>query len=145
MHLTQYSIAKTSIKGRKQYLYMKSWRDINLPTDHSRVGCMDEMFPNRCMVTPNEVEEMSVWTGYNKEQWCSRDCQLRDRDLVKISRRDRDRDFIKNSETETRDFKICVFCGHFSKKFRHHFWPWASAGGKRTFPPLRSKLSVKFF
>ena len=37
----------------------------------------------------------------------------RDRDLVKISRRDRD--FIKNSETETRDFKICAFCRNFLK------------------------------
>ena len=55
-------------------------------------------------------------------QWCSRDRNLLDRDLVKISRRDRD--FIKNSETETRylkfetetrDFKICAFCRNFSK------------------------------
>jgi len=35
-------------------------------------------------------------------QWCSRDRNLRDRDLVKISRRDRD--FIQNSET--RDLKF---------------------------------------
>jgi len=76
------------------------------------------------------------------QQWCSRDRNLRDRDLVKISRRDRD--FIKNSETETRDFKICAFCRNFSKKFCHHFWPWASAGGaKRAIPPLRLKLSTK--
>ena len=60
-------------------------------------------------------------------QWCSRDCNLRDRDLVKISRRYRD--FIKNSETpdlkfetETRDFKICTFCPEFLKKCRHYFW-----------------------
>jgi len=53
-------------------------------------------------------------------QWCSQDRNLQDRDLVKISRRDRD--FIKNSETknrdlkfktETRDIKICAF---FQKK-----------------------------
>jgi len=57
-----------------------------------------------------------------------RNLQNRERDLVKISRRDRD--FIKNSETrdlkfdtetETRDFKICAFCRSFSKKCRHHF------------------------
>ena len=45
-------------------------------------------------------------------QWCSRDRNLRDRDLVKISRRDRD--FIKNSET--RDFKICAFCRIFFRR-----------------------------
>jgi len=61
-----------------------------------------------------------------KDQWCSRDRNLRDRDMVKISRRDRD--FIKNSETrdlkfETWDIKICAFCRNFSKKCRHHFWP----------------------
>jgi len=33
----------------------------------------------------------------------------------------RDRDFIKNPETETRDFKICAFCRLFCKKGRHHF------------------------
>jgi len=86
---------------------------------------------------------------HHRQQWCNRDRNLwdRDRDLVKISRRDRD--FIKNSETETEtrdlkfetetetlDFKICAFCRNFSKKCRHHFWPWASAGGKRAFPPL---------
>jgi len=35
----------------------------------------------------------------------------------------RDRDF-KNSETETRDFKICGFCRHFSKKCRCRFPSW---------------------
>jgi len=40
-----------------------------------------------------------------------------DRDLVKISRGDRD--FIKNSET--RDFKICAFCRDFLNKCRHPF------------------------
>jgi len=59
-------------------------------------------------------------------QWSSRDRNLRDRDLVKISRRELDRDFFKNSETETktqdlkfetetRDFKICAFCRNFLK------------------------------
>ena len=37
-------------------------------------------------------------------QWCSQDRNIRDRDVVKISKRDRD--FIKNSETETRDLKF---------------------------------------
>jgi len=43
----------------------------------------------------------------------SRDHNLRDQDLLKISIRDRD--VIKNSETEieTRDFKICAFCQKF--------------------------------
>jgi len=31
------------------------------------------------------------------------------------------RDFIKNSETENRDFKICGFFWNFSKKCCHHF------------------------
>jgi len=44
------------------YTY-KLWRDLNL--DHSGVGWMDELLPKRCMVTPNEVEETEVWTGYN--------------------------------------------------------------------------------
>jgi len=35
----------------------------------------------------------------HSQQWCSHDRNLQDRDLVKILRRDRD--FIKNSETET--------------------------------------------
>jgi len=26
---------------------------------------MDELFPARCMVSPNEVEETRVWTGYS--------------------------------------------------------------------------------
>jgi len=41
------------------------------------------------------------WVGWGNLQWCSRDRNLRDRDrdLVQISRGDRD--FIKNSETET--------------------------------------------
>ena len=36
-------------------------------------------------------------------QWCSRDRNLRDRDLAQISRRDWDRDFVIKAETETRD------------------------------------------
>jgi len=36
-----------------------------------------------------------------QDQWCSRDRNLRDRDLAQISRRDRD--FVKKAETETRD------------------------------------------
>jgi len=31
----------------------------------SGVGCMYELFPTRCMVSRNEVEETRVWTGYN--------------------------------------------------------------------------------
>jgi len=38
-------------------------------------------------------------------QWCSRDCNLRDRDLAQISRRDRDRDFVIKAETETSKFE----------------------------------------
>jgi len=55
-------------------------------------------------------------------QWCSRDRNLRDRDrdLVKISCRDRD------SRLEIRDrdwdFKICAFCRNFVKNCRHPFW-----------------------
>jgi len=69
---------------------------------------------------------MDVAKGHlgHGRQWCSRDRNLqnRDRDLVKISRRDWD--FIKNSETQSRDlkcetetrgFKICAFCRNFSK------------------------------
>ena len=65
-----------------------------------------------------------------KYQWCSRDRYLqdRDRDLVKIPRRDRD--FIKKLqdrdlkiETETRDIKICAFRRNSFNKCRHHFWP----------------------
>jgi len=58
--------------------------------------------------------DVKVFLGFPCNlQWCRRDRNLRDRDLVKISRRDRD--FIKNSETETRDFKICAFCRFFWK------------------------------
>ena len=96
-----------------------------------------------------KIQQQYVYVGFNN-QWCSRDRNLRDgdRDLVKISRRDRDQHFIKNSETETRDmkfetetetrdFKICALFRNFSKKCRHHFWLWASAGGKRAFPPYK--------
>jgi len=43
---------------------------------------------------------------------------------TKTSLKLRDRGFIKNSETETRDFKICGFCRNFSKKCRHRFPSW---------------------
>jgi len=45
----------------------KSGRNKKLPTDHSDsgVGFMYELFPARCMVSPNEVEETRVWTGYS--------------------------------------------------------------------------------
>ena len=60
------------------------------------------------------------------EQWCSRDRNLRDRDgdrdLVRISRRGRD--FIKNSETKTRDFKICAFCRNFLKIISSSLLTW---------------------
>jgi len=26
---------------------------------------MDELFPTRCMVSPNEVDETRAWTGYS--------------------------------------------------------------------------------
>jgi len=52
----------------------------------------------------------SFCIGNTKEQWCSPDHNLRDRDSrLEI----RDRDFIKNNETENRDFKICGFCWNF--------------------------------
>jgi len=48
----------------KDHTY-KSGRNIKLPTDHSGVDCMYELFQVRCMVSPNEVEETMVWTGYS--------------------------------------------------------------------------------
>jgi len=48
--LTQHFITKT----------YKSWRNRNLPTDHSGMSFMDEFFLTRCMVSPNEVEEKGV-------------------------------------------------------------------------------------
>jgi len=43
----------------------EEWK-VNLSTDHlySGVGCMDELFLTRCMVSSNDVEETRVWTGY---------------------------------------------------------------------------------
>ena len=36
-----------------------------------------ELFPARCMVSPNEVEEIKVWTGYQQilgsQNICSRE------------------------------------------------------------------------
>jgi len=32
-------------------------KKVDLPTDHNWLGCMDELLPTRCMVSPNEVEE----------------------------------------------------------------------------------------
>jgi len=40
----------------------------------------------------------AIWPGI---QWCSRDRNLRDRDLSQISRWDRDWDFVIKAETET--------------------------------------------
>jgi len=57
--LVQHFIAKTNSMGRAEnnvYEYT-SWRKVDLPTDHNWVGCMDELFPTRCMVSPNEVED----------------------------------------------------------------------------------------
>jgi len=48
---------------------------------------------------PNPSYWLIIVTAYH--QWCSRDRNLRDRDPVKISRRDRDS--IKNSDDESRD------------------------------------------
>jgi len=56
---------KTCSKGRKQTHTYKSERNIKFPTDHSGVDCMYELFQVRCMVSPNEVEETKVWTGYS--------------------------------------------------------------------------------
>jgi len=57
--LSQHFIAETNSMCRKQSNVYKltSWRNIDLPIDHSGMGCMDELFPTRCMVSPNEVEE----------------------------------------------------------------------------------------
>jgi len=53
------------------------------------------MLDGRPHIAKSMLKQSLVW------QWCSGDRNLldRERDLVKISRRDRD--FIKNSETET--------------------------------------------
>jgi len=50
-----------------------------------------------------------LWNG-TKRQWCSRDYNLRDRDLTQISRRDRD--FVIKAETET--WKFETETSHFS-------------------------------
>jgi len=39
--------------------------DRNLPIDHGGVSFMDELFPTRCLVSPNEVEETGIWTDYS--------------------------------------------------------------------------------
>jgi len=52
--------------------------------------------PNQSWSGQNWLQSWSVLISGSR-QWCSRDRNLRDRDLVKDSRRDRD--FIKNSET----------------------------------------------
>jgi len=38
---------------------------MNLSTDRSGVSFMDELFPTRCVVSPNDVEEIRVWTDYS--------------------------------------------------------------------------------
>ena len=74
-------------------------------------------------------------------QWCIRDRNLWDRDLVKISRRDRD--FIKNSETKTRDLKFEAETSkfvHFAEIFQKNVVITSDHGGLqggRAFPPLR--------
>jgi len=30
---------------------------------------MEDLFPTRCMVSPNEVEETRVWTDYSNISW----------------------------------------------------------------------------
>jgi len=77
-------------------------------------------------------------------QWCSRDRNLRDRDLVKISRRDRA--FTKNSETENgewilevqdRDSRLQNLCilPKFFKKMLSSLLTMGSSGGNGHFPP----------
>jgi len=51
------------------------------------------------------TESSLYYVSELKRQWCSRDRNLRDRDLAQISRRDRDRDFVIKAETETRKFE----------------------------------------
>ena len=46
-------------------------------------------------------------------QWCSRDRNLRDRDLAQISRRDQDRDFVIKAETETETWKFEIETSRF--------------------------------
>jgi len=42
---------------------------------------MDELFPNRCMLTQNKVEETWVWTGYSdiSSKYYSNKCQVREK------------------------------------------------------------------
>ena len=75
---------------------------------------------------------------YYPVQWCSRDRNLRDRDVVKISRRDRD--FIKNSETETwssrpRLQNLCILSKFFKKMSLSLLTMGVRRGGNGHFSP----------
>ena len=59
------SFQKQVARAKNNVRTFELLRNVNLLTDHSGVGCMDELFPTRCMVSPNEVEETRVWTGYS--------------------------------------------------------------------------------
>jgi len=56
------SLQKQVALAENKVYTLKSWRARNSPTDHSGVGFMGELFPTRCMVSPNQVEETRVWT-----------------------------------------------------------------------------------
>jgi len=86
-------------------------------------------------------------------QWCSRETVtletatwLKFRDETEtetLSKTPRPRRKTWSSRPRLETSKFVHIAEIFQKKCRHHFWPWASAEGKRAFPPLRLKLNTK--
>jgi len=65
MHFNTFHYKNKSSKGRKQSLYIQIMKKYKISHRPQWGGLMYELFPVRCMVSPNEVEEAKVWTGYS--------------------------------------------------------------------------------
>ena len=96
---------------RRRCRYFASWSKITV------MECRDLVLVSRLASSPflrvsvSKVSGLETWN-----QWCSRDRNLRDRDLVKIPRpRSRLHQKLRDSwlEVRDRDFKIRTFCRNF--------------------------------
>jgi len=54
------SLQKQVARAENNVYTYKSWRNVNFPIDHIGVGCMDELFPTRYMVSPWSRREKDI-------------------------------------------------------------------------------------
>ena len=92
------------------------WLDTgpSLQTNNSTFLWLNQVMIDWLCLNPKNFRWL--WLG---SQWCNRYRNLRERDFIKNPETET-RDF--KFETENRDFKICAFCRKFFIKCRLHFW-----------------------